>query len=138
MMTDPIADLLTRIRNASAVKKAEVVLPYSRLRHEVAKVLENEKYVLRTEKIPAVKPGEDGPRYDQLRIVMRYRSNGSPVIRHIKRVSRPSRKTYVTVDKIPTVLNGLGLAVLSTSKGLLTNIEARKAKIGGELMFEIW
>lgn len=137
-MTDPISDLLTRIRNASAVKKADIVLPYSRLRHEVAKLLETEKYVLRTEKIPAAKVGEEGPRYDQLRIVMRYRSNGTPVIRHIKRVSRPSRKVYVTVEKIPTILNGLGLAVLSTSKGLLTNAQARKEKIGGELMFEIW
>ncbi len=138
MMTDPISDLLTRIRNASAVKKAEIVLPYSRLRHEVSKVLESEKYVLRTEKIPAAKPGEEGPRYDQLRIVMRYRSNGNPVIRHIKRVSRPSRKVYVTVDKIPTILNGLGMAIISTSKGLLTDRQARKEKIGGELMLEIW
>ena len=138
MMTDSISDLLTRIRNASVINKAEVVLPYSRLRFEVAKLLEDEKYILRSEKLPAVKAGEDGPRYDQLRLVLRYRSNGNPVIRHIKRISRPSRKVYVTVEKIPTVLNGLGLAVISTSKGLLTNKQARKDKIGGELMFEIW
>ncbi len=136
-MTDPIADLLTRVRNAVAVKHAEVVMPYSRLRHEVAKVLEAEKYVFKVEKIAAATDGT-GPRYDQLRIVLRYRSNGAPTIKHLKRISRPSHKVYVGSDRIPTVLNGLGLAVISTSQGVLTNRQARKANIGGELLFEIW
>lgn len=137
MPQDTISDLLTQIRNAMAVKKPEVILPYSRLKHEIAKVLENEKYVLKVEKLEAAKDGE-GPSYDRLRIGLKYRSNGAPYIRHIKRVSKPSRRIYVTADRIPVVLNGLGLSLLSTSKGLLTNRQARKDRVGGELMFEIW
>jgi small subunit ribosomal protein S8 len=134
-MSDTIADLLTRIRNAMAVKKPEIVLPYSRLRFEIAKLLETEKYIVKVEKIDRE---EQGPQYDQMRLVLKYRSNGTPAIRHIKRVSKPSRPVYVSSKEIPTILNGLGLAVISTSKGLVSNIQAKKEHIGGELMFEIW
>ncbi len=138
MPSDTIADMLTRIRNAMAVRKADIVLPYSRIKHEIARVLEQEKYILKVEKIEADPKGEKAPTYAQLRLVLKYRSNGVPYIRHIRRISKPSKRVYVTVEKLPTVLNGLGLAVLSTSAGLRTNKQARKEMVGGELMFEIW
>ena|SRR3989344_7623932 len=135
---DTIADMLTRIRNATAVKKPELVLPYSRLKYQVAKVLEQEKYLLKVEKLAAASEVSEGPRYDRLRLLLKYRSNGAPYIRHISRVSKPSQRVYVTVDSLPSVLNGLGLAVLSTSKGLMTNRQARQQRLGGEVMMEIW
>jgi len=138
MTSDTIADMLTQIRNAMAVKKPEVILPYSRLKHEIAKVLESEKYILKVEKISLNQESEFQGKFDRLRLVLKYRSNGAPYIRHIKRLSKPSRRIYVTADSMPQVLNGLGIALLSTSKGLLTSKQARKDKVGGELMFEIW
>jgi small subunit ribosomal protein S8 len=129
-MTDPIADMLTRIRNASAVKKAEVVLPFSKLKYNVAKLLEQEKYVGKVEK---VKTGK----FDELKIVLKY-SPAGPAIRHLKRVSTPGQRIYVSGKEIPRVLNGYGLAIISTSKGVVTNKQAIRENIGGELMCEIW
>lgn len=131
MMTDPIADMLTRIRNASASQKSEVLLPYSRLKHEIARVLAAENYVAKTEKL------EDGVK-PQLRIVLKYRSNGKPYIKHVKRLSIPSRRVYVTKDTLPRVLNGYGIAVISSSRGIMTNKQAWKAQVGGELLLEVW
>lgn len=130
-MTDPIADMLTRIRNASASQKSEVLLPYSRLKHEIARVLAAENYVAKTEKL------EDGVK-PQLRIVLKYRSNGKPYIKHVKRLSIPSRRVYVTKDTLPRVLNGYGIAVISSSRGIMTNKQAWKAQVGGELLLEVW
>ncbi|MFA6307855.1 MAG: 30S ribosomal protein S8 [Patescibacteria group bacterium] len=129
-MTDPIADMLTRIRNAVAVKKPEVVLPYSKLKFNVAKILESEAYIGKVEKI---KNGK----FDELKIELKYTANG-PAIRHIKRLSTPGQRIYAAGKELPHILNGYGLAILSTSKGIMTNKEAKRQNIGGELMCEIW
>lgn len=132
MMTDPIADMLTRIRNASASQKSEVVLPYSRMKHEIAKVLAMENYIAKVEKLET-----EGTR-PQLRIVLKYRSNGKSYIKHVKRLSIPSRRVYVTKDNLPKVLNGYGIAVISSSRGIMTNKQAWRAQVGGELLLEVW
>lgn len=131
MITDPIADMLTRIRNASAIQKTEVVLPYSRMKHDIAQVLVNENFIARAEKI------SDGAK-PQLRLVLKYRTNGKSYIKHLKRLSVPSRRVYVTKDSLPRVLNGYGIAVISSSQGIMTNKEARKKSVGGELLLEVW
>ena len=129
-MTDPIADMLTRVRNALAVKKPEIVLPYSKIKHEIARILKQEGYILEVEKL------ED--KFSKLKLVLLYKEGGQSALTHIKRISKPGRRIYVSRDQIPYVLNDLGLAILSTSRGLMTNKQARRAKIGGEIMFEIW
>jgi small subunit ribosomal protein S8 len=131
MMTDPIADMLTQIRNASASQKPEILLPYSRLKHEIARVLADENYLAKVERI------ETGKKL-QLRIILKYRSNGKPYIKHVRRLSIPSRRVYVTKDSMPRILNGYGLAVISSSRGVMTNKQARKFQVGGELLLEIW
>lgn len=134
---DPIADMFTRIRNASAVKKTEIVLPMSKLKLEVAKILEAEGWVKKAVIVPG---GLDGKHnnFDELQIQLKYRKNGKPQISSIKRTSRPGLRIYVGKDEIPTVLNNYGMAILSTSKGLMTNKEAKKQKIGGEVLGEIY
>lgn len=129
-MTDPIADMLTRIRNAVAVKKPEVVLPYSKLKFNLAKILERESYVGKVEKV------ENG-KFSELKIGLKYTEIGS-TIRHIRRISKPGQRIYLSGKDLPHVLNGYGLAILSTSQGIMTNKEARRQNIGGELMCEIW
>jgi len=131
MITDPIADMLTRIRNAAAVRKPAVVLPYSKVKLAIAKLLEKEGYV---GKATLEKSGN----FDAIKIELKYGNDGKAIISHIKRISKPGQRIYVASDEIPRVLNGYGLAILSTSKGLMSSIEARKNKIGGELMCEIW
>ena len=131
MMTDPIADMLTRIRNASAVKKAEIVLPYSRLKHAIAETLARENYLAKVERL-------DDTSIPRLRLVLKYRSNGKPYIKHLKRLSMPSRRLYVTHDSVPRALNGFGTLVISSSKGIITGREARANKVGGELLLEVW
>ncbi|MFA7087975.1 MAG: 30S ribosomal protein S8 [Patescibacteria group bacterium] len=136
-MMDPIADMFTRIRNASAVKKPEVLLPMSKLKYEIAKILQTEGWIKNASIVPG---GLDGAhsKFDELRIELKYRKNGKPQISSIQRVSKPGLKIYVSKDEIPTVLNNFGLALVSTSKGLMTGKEARKNKIGGELIGEIF
>jgi len=129
-MTDPIADMLTRIRNAAAVKKPELVLPFSKIKFNVAKILEQEKYVSKVEEI------KDG-KFKEIRIVLDYKADHS-IIKHIKRISKPGQRIYVSGKETPLVLNGYGIAIISTSKGVMTNKEAKKQNIGGELMCEIW
>jgi small subunit ribosomal protein S8 len=130
-MTDPIADMLTRIRNAQAAKKQEVVFPFSRIKYEIAKLLVRESFVESADKI-----SENS--FDQIKIVLKYKENGKPFIEHIKRVSKPGQRIYVNNGTIPKVLNDLGLAILSTSQGIMTNKKARRIQTGGELLFEIW
>jgi small subunit ribosomal protein S8 len=129
MMTDPIADMLTRVRNALAVKKSEVVLPYSKIKHEIGKILKKEGYLEEVERL------ED--KFTNLKLVLKY-VDQEPVIKHIKRVSKPGCRVYVGREEIPYVLNDLGLSILSTSQGLMTNKQARRARIGGELICEVW
>lgn len=130
-MTDPIADMLTRIRNAQAAKKQEVVFPFSKIKYEIAKLLVREGFVESADKI-----SENS--FDQIKIVLKYKDNGKAFIEHIKRVSKPGQRIYVNNGTIPKVLNDLGLAILSTSQGIMTNKKARRIQIGGELLFEIW
>lgn len=129
-MTDPIADMLTRLRNAVAVKKSEVVLPFSKVKFSIAKLLEAEHYIKKAEKIEiTARPF--------IRVELKY-ENGRPALNHLKRISKPGQKIYVNKENVPRVLNGFGLAVLSTSKGIMSSVQARRDKIGGELMCEIW
>ena len=129
MMTDPIADMLTRIRNAVAINKPEVILPYSKIKHEIAKILKSEFYVSDIEKV------EDN--FNSLKLVLKY-NNKESVISHIKRVSKPGRRVYIGRQEIPYILNDLGIAILSTSQGVMSNRQARRARVGGEIICEIW
>ncbi len=130
MMTDPIADMLTRVRNAGMAGHRWVDMPPSRLKVEVAKLLRDSHFVFDYKLL------EDG-RHGTLRVYLKY-YEGAPVIRHLERVSRPGRRHYVGVDDIPRVRNGLGMAILSTSRGLLSDRSARQERVGGELMAVIW
>ncbi len=129
-MTDPIADMLTRIRNAVAIRKPEVIMPLSKVKFSIAKLLEAEGYVASVDKVKEAN-------FDKLKIVLKYEDE-KPAISHLKRISKPGQKIYINSKEVPTVLNGYGLAVLSTSKGIMTDRQAKAANIGGELMCEIW
>ena len=130
MMTDPIADMLTRIRNAGTAGHKWVDMPVSKLKAEVARILKENHFVYDFKLL------DDG-RFGVLRIYLKYHEEG-PIIRHIERVSRPGRRRYVKSQDIPKVRNGLGMAILSTSGGLLSGRAARKAGVGGELMALVW
>lgn len=129
MMTDPIGDLLTRIRNASRAQKPETVVPYSKLKFAIAEILRNEGYLARVEKI------ED--RHGSIRITLKY-DGDRPKIVHLGRVSKPGRRVYAKKDALPKVLNNYGCAVISTPRGLMTNKAAAKAGLGGEVLCEVY
>ncbi|MDD5749211.1 MAG: 30S ribosomal protein S8 [Patescibacteria group bacterium] len=129
-MTDPIADMLTRIRNAVAVKKPEVLMPFSKAKYNIAKILEEEAYVDKVEKV-------NNGVFSELKISLKYTDKG-PAIRHIKRISKPGQRIYVSKKELPKVLDGYGLAIISTSSGMLSNKQAWQKKVGGELVCEIW
>ncbi|MCR4280268.1 MAG: 30S ribosomal protein S8 [Candidatus Komeilibacteria bacterium] len=129
-LTDPIADMLTRLRNALAVNKAVVEIPWSKIKYSILQILHKEGYVA------GVEIGEKNG-FKILLVTLKYQ-NGQPSIKHLRRISRPGRRLYFKSDRIPYVLNGMGLAIVSTSKGLKTGLQARRAKIGGELICEIW
>ncbi|GMR13256.1 MAG: 30S ribosomal protein S8 [Gemmatimonadota bacterium] len=130
MMTDPIADMLTRIRNAGTAGHKWVDMPVSKLKTEVARILKENHFVYDFKLL------DDG-RFGVLRIYLKYHEEG-PIIRHIERVSRPGRRRYVKSQDIPRVRNGLGMAIVSTSSGLLSGRAARTAGVGGELMALVW
>jgi small subunit ribosomal protein S8 len=130
-MTDPIADLLTRIRNANSIGQKSTIIPYSKLKKEVLRVFKAQGIIL--DYLPEMR-GKQGV----LRVQLKYGPDGEKVMSHIERVSRPGRRVYRRVDEIGEVLNGLGFTVLSTTKGLLSDAEARKMKVGGEVLCEIW
>lgn len=130
-MTDPIADMLTRIRNASMAKLQKVDIPSSNLKVSLANVLKAEGFVKNYKVIADNKQGV-------LRVYLRYIDEKEPVIREIKRVSKPGSRVYVGCDELPSVKNGLGVAILSTSKGILTDKLAREAGIGGEVICTVW
>ena len=131
---DPIGDMLTRIRNASAVSKPEVVLPYSKMKHSVAVILGQEGYVGKVTKLEA---GEGDAKFAQLRIGLRYNGK-NPVVKSIKRISKPGLRIYRKSYNLPVVLNHMGIAIISTSEGLMTNHEARKRGVGGEVLCEVY
>ena len=130
MMTDPIADMLTRIRNAQGARQRRVDMPVSRLKTEIARLLKENHY------IHDFKVLDDG-RFGVLRLYLKYYQE-KPVIRELRRISKPGLRKYVGVEEIPRVRNGLGMAMLSTSKGVMTDREARAAKIGGEVIAFVW
>ncbi len=133
MLTDPIADMLTRIRNANTAMHDEVRMPSSKQKVALAKVLESEGYITSFEVAQAVQgPG------DVLTIQMKYSDNRDRTISGIRRVSTPGLRVYRKADSVPRVLGGLGVAVLSTSHGLMTDREARKRNVGGEVLCFVW
>lgn len=134
---DPIADMFTRIRNASLVSKSELSLPMSKLKHEVAKILKQEGWISDVEVIPGGLAGKHN-NFDELLLKLRYKKNGKPQISSIKKVSRPGLKVYVSKSDIPTVLNNFGTAIISTSQGVMTGKEAYRKKVGGEVIGEIY
>ncbi|TSC72993.1 MAG: small subunit ribosomal protein S8 [Parcubacteria group bacterium Gr01-1014_38] len=131
MITDPIANMLTSIRNAQAARKPFVRVPYSRLKHEIAEVLRTAGY------IGPVSPASEDSR-KLLEVTLLYEASGQPRIRGLQRISKPGRRWYVRRQEIPRILSGLGVAVLSTSKGLLADAEARKRGLGGEVICTVW
>ena len=129
--TDKIADMLTRIRNASAAKHKTVDVPASKMKKAIADILYNEGYIKSVEEIANENQGI-------LRIALKYDENGAKVIAGIKRISKPGLRVYASAEKLPKVLNGLGIALISTSKGIKTDKEARKENLGGEVLAYIW
>lgn len=131
MMTDPIADMLTRIRNAVRVERPHVDLPLSKVKRGLADVLKREGYIWDWEEV-AANPAS------QLRLHLKYGSNGERVIRHLRRVSKPGRRVYSGATKLRPILGGLGICILSTSRGVISDREARQRKLGGEVLCEVW
>ena len=130
-MTDPIADLLTRIRNANAIKLPQVDAPASKIKRGVAEVLKSSGFI----RDYRIIEGEVQP---TLRVFLKYGPDGELVINEIQRVSKPGRRVYRGVEDIPKILNGLGIAILSTSKGILSDQDARKERVGGEVLAQVW
>jgi len=130
-MTDPVADMLTRVRNASGAKFAKVDIPSSKLKVQIARIFKDEGYI---KNFKVIKDNRQGI----LRIYLRYDEKNRGVIQWLVRVSRPSRRVYAGNEAIPKILNGLGISILSTSKGILTDREARKQGVGGEIMCSLW
>ena len=130
-VTDPIADLLTRMRNANQMRYNEVVVPSSKLKLEIVKILKAEGYIT-DYKV------EKGQVQDNIVITLKYGKNKERVISGLKRISKPGLRVYAKAEEIPTVLNGLGISIVSTSKGIMTDKEARKENVGGEVLAFVW
>ncbi len=133
MNTDPIADMLTRIRNANMVSLNEVDMPSSKLKVELAKLLKSEGYV---EDYKVV--DKENSNFKTLKITLKYDEKSKPVISNLQRVSRPGLRNYCKAKDIPQVLGGMGIAIISTSKGLLTDRKAKKENVGGEILCYVW
>jgi len=133
MMTDPIADMLTRIRNASMARHDRTEMPASRLKAAVAAILKSEGFIADCR--PSESEG-DGPK--KLTIVLKYGRDRQSAVEGVRRILRPGRRVYVRHDRIPRVFSGLGISILSTSRGLMSDREARRQKVGGELICEVW
>ena len=131
-MTDPIADMLTRIRNACGSKHRRVDMPASKMKVEIARLLKESNFIQDYQTLTS----EEGR--EILRIRLKYAAGGQPVIRQLERLSTPGLRKYVGVQEIPRVRNGLGVAILSTSQGLMTDREARQKRTGGELLARVW
>jgi small subunit ribosomal protein S8 len=133
-MTDPIADFLTRVRNGAHASKDVVVIPSSKLKRDLARILKEQGYIegYEIEAANAEHPGE------QIKVALKYTGNRKPVIQGIQRVSRPGQRTYVDHAHIPKIQGGLGTAIISTSQGVMTGHEARRAGVGGEVVAKVW
>jgi len=131
MMTDPLADMLTRIRNALMRNKSNVVTPASKLRQRVLDVLESEGYIRGYARVE-----QDGE-FPVFEIELKYHE-GTPVIKRLERISKPGRRVYSSVDDLPRVFNGLGVSILSTSKGVMSDVNAREENVGGEILCQVF
>ena len=133
MMTDPIADMLTRLRNANIAFHDDVVMPSSKLKEALARILEREGYITGFEVLDdSSRPGR------QLKVVLKYTSDRQRTISGLRRVSKPGLRIYAQADRMPRVLGGMGVAVVSTSQGLMTDREARQRRVGGEILCQVW
>lgn len=128
-MSDPISDMLTRIRNANIVKKSEVFIPFSKIKFEMAKILEKEGFIKKAEQVE-----KDN---QQIRVELKYK-DGQPVIQNLSRISKPGRRVYHSYKKLPRILPSLGIMIVSTPQGLMTHEEAKVKKIGGEIICEVY
>lgn len=131
MMTDPISDMLTRIRNGGGARLPQVDVPDSRIKREIARLLQERGY------LEGYESGGEEKR-PMLRLALRYNAYSLPMIEGLERVSKPGRRVYVGVDRIPKVRNGLGMAILSTPKGILSDEQARESAVGGEVLLRVW
>ncbi|AMV61143.1 SSU ribosomal protein S8p (S15Ae) [Pediococcus damnosus] len=130
-MTDPIADFLTRIRNANMVRHESLEVPASKIKRDIAEILKNEGFIKNIEYVDDDKQGI-------IRVFLKYGKNKERVITGLKRISKPGLRSYVKADDVPKVLNGLGIAIISTSEGVITDKEARAKKVGGEVLAYVW
>lgn len=130
-MTDPLANMFTLIRNGSKARFEKVDIPYSKMKHEIAKILKEEGF------ISNFKVMKDDKEHPLIRVSLKYDENRKGLI-HIRRVSKPGRRVYVGTDRIPKTMSGLGISILSTPKGILTDKAARKAHVGGEVLCYVW
>ena len=130
-LTDPIANMLTIVRNGVRSKKIKVDAPFSKISQEILDILKREKFIKDFKFMDDKKQG-------LLRVYLKYTSRGLPVIRDLKRISKPGLRRYVKKDKLPTVLGGLGIAILSTSRGIVTNLQAKEMQTGGEVLCYVW
>ena len=129
-MTDPISDFLTRIRNAASAGQQEVFVPFSKMKSELSRILQEEGYIWSYEV-------DTSAAHPRLKLKLKYQGK-TPVIRHLSRVSKPGLRKYVSTDEIPRVLGGLGIVIVSTSQGIMTGQQARKAQLGGEVLAYVW
>ncbi|MGH2446933.1 MAG: 30S ribosomal protein S8 [Candidatus Limnocylindria bacterium] len=132
-VTDPIADMLTRIRNASQARHKELSLPSSRMKREIARILAEEGFIEAYDT-----HADDGSVQDRLVLRLKYVEGRTPVVTGLKRISKPGLRVYARKTEIPRVLGGLGMAILSTSRGIMTGVEARKQNLGGEVLCYVW
>lgn len=133
-MTDPIADFMTRLRNAAKAQHHDVVIPASKLKRELARILKEQGYIEDYE-VAAARGGRPG---EEITVVLKYTEDRKPVISGLERVSRPGQRTYVDHAHIPRIQGGMGTAIISTSRGLMTGHDARSAGIGGEVVAKVW
>jgi len=137
-MTDPIADMLTRIRNSASAGKLEVVLPMSKIKYEIGKILEKRNWIQKCEILEPEADESNGSRFKEIKVTLKYKKSGKPAISSIKRISKPGLRVYAKRDELPVVLNGFGMSIISTPNGLMTGREARKNNTGGEVICEIY
>jgi len=137
-MNDPIADMLARIRNAAAVGRPELTLPMSKLKFNIAKILQETGWIANVEILKHEALKNQSGVFDEIKIVLKYKADGKPAFASLKRISKSSRRIYVGKTDLPRVLNGFGLAIVSTSQGLMTNKEARRRNLGGEVICEVY
>jgi small subunit ribosomal protein S8 len=129
--TDPISDLLARIRNAHLAKKDRLDMPASRLKGEICRILKEQGFIKDVRHV-------EGQGAGTLRVFLRYDAQGAPAISHLRRVSKPGRRVYRDADELPAIRSGLGIGIVSTSQGLLSDAQARERRVGGELLCEVW